>query len=300
MRLPLLCAFFVVGISAVLISAPVLAQEYEIRLHRPETVGTKFLVEAEGAMMRQTIVTVAGQPTEQPEEGNGLRLTGEVKILAVTPKGRVSKLSCTVESCVSQGKEEKELIPPGKVIIAEAKEGRTAFSLREGELSPEAAAALELLFSLSEDDARSTDDEIFGTTEKQPVGGSWPISSERSAKDFALEKVTVAPENISGTVTLKSVEQVEGVECLKLVGQMSAKELKLPDDAAEGLPPGVKAESGSIEFRFQMTLPVDPALHAVEESMSARHKFAFAGDAPPLRVETTVHRAATVKRSPVK
>lgn len=277
-----------------------LAQEYEIRLHRPETVGSKFRFSGEGAMMRKTSITIAGQPKEQPEEGVGIRLEGVIEVLAVTPKGKVSKLSCTVEKCVSEGDAPQELVPAGKVIIAEATDSRTQFSLNEGELSPEASQSLELLFSLAADDERATDDEIFGTTAKQSVGGTWPLNAERAAKDFATEKVTVSPENISGTLQLVGVEQVEGVECLNLTGRVSAKDLKPPEDAAQGLPEGVKAQAGSLDYRFGIKLPVDPALHAVEETMSARHKVVFAGEAPPIKLETTIVRAATVKRTPVK
>src|SRR5688500_3375888 len=69
---------------------------YSIQLSRPSAVGRKHEISAEGAIVRKTVVTLAGVRKEQPQTGEGIKLEAQVEVLAVTLKGRVSKLSITV------------------------------------------------------------------------------------------------------------------------------------------------------------------------------------------------------------
>src|SRR4051812_49357663 len=135
-------------------------EKYEIRLDRPDVVGDKFKIDAEGAMIRRAAVVLDDNRREEDPVGAGIKLEGTMEVLAVTPKGKTTKLSVKVDQCNRvSGPDESELLPKGSVIVAEADGNDTKFSLKDGELKPEASGLLELLFHLSADDARATDDE---------------------------------------------------------------------------------------------------------------------------------------------
>ena len=298
-----------VGVAALVslllvVPAPAQDEKYEVRLTRPDAVGDKFKLSGEGALIRKTVMTLGDNRREQEPSGSGIRLDATAEVLAVTPKGKITKLSLAVERCLRvSGPEEAELLPKGSVVIAQADGKRTKFSLKEGELPPEASELLDLLFQLNDDDSRGTDDELFGTKEKQPVGASWPINAEQAAKDFAAEEIKVDASDITGTVKLDTVEKAEGGALLKLSGRMSVKKIQPGGEVAGELPEGLKMDVGSLDFKFTATLPKDPSDHAADESMSARHQIAYVGDLPggkSVRTEVTVERAVQMKRTPVK
>src|SRR4051812_25695705 len=196
-------------------------EKYEIKLDRPDVVGDKFKIEAEGAMIRRAAMVLDDKRREEDPVGMGIKLEGTMEVLAATPKGKATKLSVTVESCVRvSGPDEKELLPKGAVIIAEADGNDTKFSLKDGELKPDASGLLELLFHLSADDARATDDELFGTKEKQSVGAAWPMNAKRAAEDYATEDVKVDPADVSGNVKLDAIDKLGDKERFKLSGRM--------------------------------------------------------------------------------
>jgi hypothetical protein len=277
-------------------------EKYEIRLDRPDVVGDKFKISAEGAMIRRAAVVLDEKRREQDPVGMGIKLEGTLEVLAVTPKGKMTKLSVTVDQCARvSGPDESELLPKGSVIIAEADGDDTKFSLKDGELKPEASGLLELLFHLSADDARATDDELFGTKEKQPVGGEWPMNAKRAAEDYVAEGVKVDPADVNGTVKLEGVEKAGDTERLKLSGRMTVKKLQPKKPRLAELPNG--QEVGSTDFHFMLKVPRDPDDRSGEESISARHKMTSTGTLPggkTVRQEMTLERATQMKRTPMK
>ena len=277
-------------------------EKYEIRFDRPDAVGDKFKIEGEGAMIRRAGVVLDDKRREEDPVGAGIKLEGTLEVLAVTPKGKTTKLSVTVEQCNRvSGPDETELLPKGSVIIAEAVGNDTKFSLKDGELKPEASGLLELLFHLSADDARATDDELFGTKEKQAVGSEWPMNAKRAAEDYAAEDVKVDAADVGGTIKLEGVEKSGGAERLKVSGKMTVKKLQPNKPRLAGLP-NVK-EEGSTEFRFTLKVPRDAADRSGEESIGAVHKMTSTGTLPggkTVKQEMTLERASQMKRTLVK
>jgi hypothetical protein len=199
------------------------------------------------------------------------------------------------------GPDEAELLPKGSVVIAEAEGNDTKFSLKDGDLKPDASGLLELLFHLSSDDARASDDELFGTKEKQAVGSEWPMNAKRAAEDYGAEDVKVDAADVSGTVKLDGVEKDGESERLKLSGRMTVKKLVPTKSRVPGLP-SVK-EEGSTDFRFSIKVPRKADDRWGEESISAVHKMTSTGKLPggkTVRQETTLERASQMKRTAVK
>ena len=276
--------------------------EYDIKIARKIDVGTKYALTADGALMRQVTLTAGGKTQRQPDEGYGVHLEGTVEVLALDEVGEEAKVACTVDKCsriTSDG--EKELVPKGKVIIAEGKGKDTHFSLKDGaELPKEASDALDLAISLDTGDEYN-DDELFGTKEKQKVGGSWPVNREHVAKDAGRVGVIVKPGDVEGSFKLDGVEKAGDVECLRLSGVLKMKKLERKDDEDDGLPEGFTVESGSMEAKYGGLFPVDPSVGPLAESASMTFVTKVKGKGgadknEELTVESKVQRAGEIKR----
>ena len=275
---------------------------YEIRIARKIDVGTKYHLTADGALIRQMTVTSGGVVKRQPDDGFGIHLEGTVEVLALDAIGEEAKVACTVEKCMRiTSKGQAELVPAGKVIIAEARGKDTHFSIKDGaELPKDASEALDLAISLDSGDELN-DDELFGTKEKQRVGGAWPVNREGVSKDAERVGVVVKPEDVEGSFRLEGLEKAGDVECLKLSGSLKMKKLMRKDDEDDGLPEGFAVETGSMDAKYGGLFPVDPAMGSLAESASMSFvttikSKAGAGGAPEVTVESKVQRAAEMKR----
>jgi hypothetical protein len=277
---------------------------YEVKLHRPLKVGTKYSMTADGALVRQVTLKRGGVTQKQPDDGFGVHLEGTIEVLALDEIGEEAKVSCTVEKCTRQTSEgETELVPKGKVVIAEGKGKDTKFSLQDGgELSKEASDALDLVISLDTND-KLTDDDLLGAKDKKKPGESWPISSENVARDSARVNVIVKPEDVEGSFRLDGLEKVGDVECLKLSGNLKVKHLVTKADENEdgGLPEGFAVEDGSMEARYSGLFPVDSSRGSLAESASMTYLTHIkgkggGGEADVVTVESRVQRAVEMKR----
>ena len=277
---------------------------YEVKLHRPLKVGTKYSMTADGALVRQVMLKRGGVTQKQPDDGFGVHLEGTIEVLALDEIGEEAKVSCTVEKCMrltSDG--ETELVPKGKVVVAEGKGKDTKFSLQDGSpLSKEASDALDLVISLDSND-KLTDDDLLGTKDKRKPGESWPISAENVARDSERVNVIVKPEDVEGSFRLDGIEKVGDVECLKLSGNLKVKHLVAKADENEdgGLPEGFAVEDGSMEARYSGLFPVDPARGSLAESASMTYLTHIkgkggGGEGDVVTVESRVQRAVEMKR----
>lgn len=278
------------------------AKDYDVRFARPIKVGAKYAMTADGAMLRQTTITRGGATQKQPEDGFGVHLSGTVEVLALDDIGEEAKVSIAIDKCTritSQG--EAELVPKGGVLIAEGKGKDTKFSLEGGgELSKEAADALDLVVSLDTND-KFTDDDLLGSPGRKKVGESWPVSSENIAKDSERVNVLVKPEDVEGSFRIDGLEKKDGVECLKMSGNMKVKNLATKADESEddGLPEGFVVEGGSMDAKYAGLFPVDPSIGSLAESASITFVTQIkggSGNEDAIKVESRVQRAVEMKR----
>ena len=277
-------------------------QAYEVKIARPIPVGTKYALTADGAMLRQVTLHVAGREQKQPDDGFGIHLEGTVEVLALDDVGEEAKVSCVIDKCnriTSEG--EKELVAKGKVLIAEGKGKDTKFHYEDGkELPKEASEALELVISLDTGD-KVSDDDMFGTKDKQKVGASWPVHGEAVSKDAARVGVIVKPDDVEGSFKLDGLKKVGDVECARLSGNLKMKKLLRKDDEDDGLPAGFTVTGGSMEARYGGLFPIDVSAGSLSESVSMTFVTNVKGKGGPggnqeLRIESRVQRAAELKR----
>ena len=277
---------------------------HEIKLARPIKVGTKYTIRTDGALVRQTTIKRGAVTQKQPEDGFGVHLEGTVEVLALDDLGEEAKVSVTVDKCTritSEG--ETELVPKGKVLVAEGKGKDTKFSLQGGgELSKDATEALELVVSLDTDD-KLTDDDLLGTKEKKKVGEPWPVSGENVAKDYERVGVIVKPGDVEGSFRVDGLEKSADVECLKVSGNLKVKNLlaKADENEDDRLPEGFVVEGGSMEAKYSGLFPVDPSMGSLAESASMTFVTHVAGKGgggnnDVVKVESRVQRAVDMKR----
>src|SRR4051812_30180911 len=73
--------------------------EYPIHLTRPDKVGDRFSITAQGALLRETAMQLGKVSRTITQDGYGVHLDGSVEVLAVRPDGRASEVSLTVKKC---------------------------------------------------------------------------------------------------------------------------------------------------------------------------------------------------------
>jgi hypothetical protein len=244
---------------------------YVVKLHRPDQKGAKFDVTIAGAVRQQTRMRQGENASEPADHLYGVELKGVVEINEVDEKGNAMRATYTVERCVKVVENNDEVIvAKGGVVVAEAGEKDTTFTLKDGELTEEQKNALDVVASLPRKNAPTADD-LFGTKEKQGVGSSWPVNVETLAADAKSFGMAFDTSKTKGTVRLVGVEQRDGVEFLKLTAETNVGGYTMEIPKEWSLPPGMAFKSGTIEMSFDGLLPVDPeATHAIVSNTYAR------------------------------
>jgi hypothetical protein len=269
------------------------AIDYEIKLVRPVKVGQKYSMTADAAMTRVTKISLAGEKATVQEDGFGVRFEGTAEVLFVNSDGEESKVACTIGKCVRiTPMGETEIIPAGRIITATGGKEDTTFTIDQGKLSDEAEQALDLVLRMGEEDGYN-DDRIYGTANRQPVGGTWNLDAKASSDEAKADGVKFEPKDITGTLKLEAVEKVGDIECLRIGGDTEIKSLTAKS------PEGMKFESGSLKARYGGLYPVDPLMGTLGESLSVTHIAKFSGKnaaGQEAVVESTVQRAAEMKR----
>jgi hypothetical protein len=269
--------------------------DYEIKLVRPPKVGEKYNLTADGALTRRSSYTVGGVSAGVINDGFGIHLEGVVEVLEVNKDGEESKSACTVSKCVRITADgESELLAAGRVVTATGGKTDTTYAVDQGELSADAIETLELVLTLGEDDGYN-DDRIYGTTKRQPVGGSWELDTKAASDEAKADDVKFEPSDITGSLQLKGVEKVGEAECLKISGDTTIKQFTVEP------PEGMKLDRASLKARYTGVYPVDVARSGpLREEMSVTHDASFRGkddDGSEMIVKSTVQRATELKRT---
>lgn len=276
-----------------LLCSAALAQDYEIRLHRPMKVGQEFQVSATGRESQKATVTLNGQPIKNESQEAAIEVEAAVKVLEIDKNGAPSKASLAIGKCLEvKGETRTALVPAGAVVVASLKGKEPVFEINGEKVSPDAQRALSQVLNLGK--GGPTDDQIFGAAQRKKLGDSWPMNSEAAAEDARQNGAAVEKEDFSGTVTLERVLKIGDAECLQVAVAM---------DVAKVLPPapaGMVVEKGAARMRMRGLFPVNAALNVPEKSSAMVITVVMKGkkaqpDAPDLVVETVAERQTTTR-----
>jgi len=241
------------------------ASRHEIRFDRPAKPGERLRLSAKGSSTIRNSMVLGGQTLREESEGVRIDLEAVVEVLEVNERGGVEKKTLKIARLVYGASGEPDrTIPPGSVITAEATETGTEFELEGGELSELAVEALGIVV---ETDSKNLprDDETFGSVDPRVVGESWSVDREVSARALGAVGVPIEPDQIDGTITLVGVEQSEGLECLRIRGDVKFAEFPL--GASE---PGGQLEASRAQATFSRLLPTDLGIGMLYELSSFR------------------------------
>jgi len=250
----------VMGGLGLWLSLSALAQDYEIRLHRPDKVGQKYRQSATGSEKLTLVVSLDGEVVERKSEDMTVEFESEVTVLQVDKDGQATKESHSVIKCeVVRNGAREALLAPGLILTATADDNETKFEAQGGRVAPEVAEALQLVISIEKD--AGNDDDAIGTRERKKIGESWHVNPEAVAQDLRRQKVEVTKQSVSGTVTLAGLVKVGGIDCLDVRGTMTLKDIRPP------LEEGFRVDNSDARITFSMKPPVDLTIGRIEEAM---------------------------------
>jgi hypothetical protein len=283
-------------------AAPQPAESYLIRLTRPVPVGQKYHYTANATVVQSLTADVSGQTRTLLPRSLSIRFEGVEEVLAVNNLGEPTKVVYTVERCTSrEGKKEVNVVQPGLQITVEADKWKSRMDISQGALTIQDEMMLRPVVSLPAKDGVS-DDECYGTLERQKVGDSWPARPEALARSYSASGVKVKVKDTSGTVKLKDLDtSSEGLKCLRIQGKSEIKHFLPP---ATDLPPGMKVKDSTLEYKFTKQIPVDLTGHSLSDSYSSTLLLKMKTDDPSIGSDVSVNgkllTTVGIKRVPIR
>jgi hypothetical protein len=261
--------------------ASLLAQDYEIRLHRPQVVGQKYHLAAAGRSARTQVVKSGDRILQNDSAKFAVEFEGAVTVLAVDDRGKPSKLSLEIEKLSrTDDAGSKELVSQGSVVTVSMKDGAEVSETDGHLLSRPTQEAITVILPL--DPNGPTDDELFGANERKKPGDHWDANTDLMARDLLRRGATARKEDLSGTVTFEKVVQVGKTECLQISGDMDCARY------VPSVPRDVKVEKGFLKIAFSEKLPAVASMPALERTQSTNVSYTMKGRPDPAGDEITI------------
>lgn len=266
----------IVGIGVIFglcLSSTVMAQDYEIRLHRPVKVGQKFRMSSVGHYLEKSTGTISDKIILQEQNEFSLEFESLVTVLETDKKGDPKRVSLTIEKCIKiEEGVRKSLVSKGTIIIGFSKDKEDVFEINGNPVDSEIQELLAEVITLSR--PFSTDDDVFGTKERKKVGDSWKVNAELAAKDLRKLGLGTRKEDIEGTVILEKVVNVGQTECLQIGYKLNIKRM------SPSPPSGFVVKKGIGKVQFSWKLPIDTSMGYLEDSYEGTITF-IGGNADP-------------------
>ena len=259
---------FLPVIITLLFSPALFAQDYEIKLDRPDKVGDQYQLDATAGQVQDLSVTANGNPVKNDKKDITGHCTGVLKILEVDDKQRQTKTTLTIDKFTkTEGGVDSELLPQGTVVTSSVVNKKEVHEINGQPASPEVSQLLTMIVDLSK--GEKGDDAIMGTKERKKKGDSWDINAELAKQDFAESTGGGKMDDLVGKTTL---DDVEG-DSLKISAHVVAS-LQPP------LPPSFTLDSSSLDASFGGLFPIDTTKYIPEQSLKIAFSFSAHGDAP--------------------
>jgi len=272
------------------------AQDYEIRLTRPDKVGERYRATVSTRTVRKMAMSAGGRVLRRESEAFTLELVTDVTVLAIDKRKEASKMSLKIIKLNRvEGEDRKELLPKGTIVVTAIEEGKQVFRIGERKVDKPLEGALSTLVELRTGEV--TDDETFGTPDRKKVGDSWPINRESAAREFAAQGTPAAAENIKGKTALEKAVKVGDVECLQIRRDVRVKDLKGP------APRGWRMRQSKARMVVTDLIPVDVEEPGLETGFVGRVQFQFVGqpepDAQEVFLDASIDENKSAKRSEI-
>jgi hypothetical protein len=232
---------------------------FAVRLQRAQKPGDRGIVSTVVQSRRTTVVTEGDQTVRREAEDREVDLEALMDVLRVDAAGMPVTLAYTVEHLIVQTRAGRTEVLPGGWLVAAEREGNEV-TLRSAEPLPiEARKALdEILSPLS---SKSTDDDIFGTSEPREVGAIWPVNAALAAEELAGMHLDIPAEAVRGQSRLIGLVEVADQVCLDVAGELFIRDARLVDV------PGVRPEAAELRSTYRTRIPVDPTSPGIDSTL---------------------------------
>lgn len=234
--------------SAVLLSSAGAADDYQIKINRPEKVGAKYELNGTTHKKESSTVKMGDKVIQSRDKNVKATLTGTVEVLKVDKDGLAVKKKLTVTSF--KDAEGTELLKKGTVVFAETVEGKGQYRLADGsKLESRVRGVIGDLFDTQSKSAADIE-QALGTDKRRKIGESWPVKTESLAKSLHVD-----PKAIKGTATLEKTADVNGEKCLLFSAKMIISDFPGKEDLKKQM-----LEVKSVKFNMTVSgyLPIDP------------------------------------------
>jgi hypothetical protein len=273
---------------ALVAALPVLAQDYEIRLHHPQRVGSKNKVSATGRDLQEMSMWSEGRALRQEKKELSVEMDAVSTVLAVGPKGKPTSLSLQIQKLTKMDAGiQKDLLPRDTVVTASRAGKKTSFEMNGQAVEPDVAQALELVITVGNPELEDTDDDLFGTRERKRVGDSWDANQAAVAK-LLMSDPRMTVKDIIGKATLKELIKDASGQRLLVAFEVTGK--TVPANPAPGA-----SQGGTIVMKGTAEFPLDTSLPRVKETAEMNLSARMTGKQNPNGPE--VERRMTLKRS---
>lgn len=269
------------------------AQDYEVRLARPTTVGSKYHLTATDSETVKSRLTTGDKVLKATDEGVVLELVADAVVLEVDAKGHATRKSFTVVSSkITKDGTTNALLPTGTLIVASAQGGNVIFQVDGKPVEDSVAKALSSVLSVYS--GHSDDDEVFGTRSRKKLGESWGVNTDAAIAMLKELGVEARKEDVKGSTMLEKATKNH----LFINAWMSATNVLFP------LPEGFKAENGSFRFDISGSFPDVTSDGSMDETQKSSFQTTGRRDAtantPELRFTVVLENTATFQVRNVK
>jgi hypothetical protein len=262
---------------------------YTVHIKRPSKVGDRTRIVADDEKNERTSALVAGDTTPRDtNKATRIHVDGTVVVLELQSDGRsplrdemtVSEFWASLDG----GAKEVLAQAGAHVVVTRAAKKEDALATVDGRpASKSVRDALDAIINLTAHTGPS-DDEIFGTTTPQSIGGEWTVNGPLAEKDLSVSGIIVSPGGITGKTKLLGVQSVNGVDCLELENTMTIGAIQ----STGGLPAGSTVENASMAVALHLLLPVDQTRVDVRSDMKLTMKGTFTVPSPKGAVRVTL------------
>jgi hypothetical protein len=247
-------------------------EAFTVRLSRTVKVGQKRLVVGSVESDDKSSGGAGGTQLRDQQKAV-ISYVVATEVLEVSPRGNARRVTVTVRRLnkTSDGLT-VELAKPGEAYTAALQGRQRVVDLNGTPVAPDLQEALATAAGLRNDDD-PTDDDLFGTSDRQRVGSAWPVNAALFAHTGA-QQVTFDPREVSGTVTLAAVQQVHGVPCLVVQWKLTAHQGSFKSGSVPG---GLFGTMSTMSVSGSTTVPADPGLPPVARDSTIAGSGDFTG-----------------------
>jgi hypothetical protein len=267
------------------------AATYPIVPDRPVKVGD--VCDSRWVVERTTTVSISAGGQEMPPKVDKVagEIAGRMEIKEIFPDGDPKVILLTVKTFKNTADKTDEVAANKVIEITRSADPATAKLTDGGDLSAAALALLQEAFSSHHDGP--SDNDVFGSKTPRAVGDKWPVDAKKAAEQAAKSDVKLKAEDISGEMTLKGVEKVNGADALRVEGSMTAKNAR-----PGNLPEELVLSMSDLTTTMSGLFPTDLTSPALESSTKADiHMKGTTGGAT---LDMVMHASSSQTTTPVK